>query len=84
MHHPMGHDGCSGTYEVAKAVTKCLRKSPYSDIRNLSCDYDHGVLVLRGRLASYYEKQLAQIVVGKLPGIAQLVNEIEVAAAPQV
>jgi hypothetical protein len=83
MYHPMGRDGGAEHYEVATAVKVCLRKSPYSDIRNLSCDYDHGVLVLRGRLASYYEKQLAQVVVAKLPGIAQLVNEIEVAAAPQ-
>jgi hypothetical protein len=79
----MGQDGCSERCEVANAVRVCLRKSPYSEIRNLSYDFDHGVLVLRGRLSSYYEKQLAQVVIARLPGISQLVNEIEVATAPQ-
>jgi hypothetical protein len=83
MPRRMGQDRCSERYGVADAVRVCLRKSPYSEIRDLSYDFDHGVLVLRGRLSSYYEKQLAQVVIARLPGISQLVNEIEVAAAPQ-
>ena len=78
MYCRLGHEQRPESYEIAKAARVCLQKSPYSAIRNLSCEYDQGVLVLRGRLSSFYEKQLAQAVIGQIPGIVELVNDIEV------
>ena len=40
-----------------------LRSSRYSALQHVSCDYQGGVLVLRGCLPTYYLKQLAQEVV---------------------
>jgi hypothetical protein len=79
------NDGAAAivSYEIAKAARICLRKSPYPAIRNLSCECDCGVLVLRGRLSSFYEKQLAQVVISQLPGIIQLANEAEVVSDPR-
>jgi hypothetical protein len=45
------------------------------------CQFDQGVLTLRGRVASYYLKQLAQAVVRQLAGVQQVRNCLEVAAA---
>jgi osmotically-inducible protein OsmY len=36
------------------------------------------VLRLRGRLSTYYQKQLAQEAVKNLEGVAQILNDIEV------
>ena len=64
---------------VIEVARKSLQKSPYTAIRNVSCDYDRGVPFLRGRLASYHQKQVAQEAVSGLEGVVHVVNQIEVA-----
>ncbi len=63
---------------VAEAAERCLRRSSYLAVRAVSCEYHRGVLVLRGRLSTYYQKQLAQEAVAGIEGVSQVVNEIEV------
>ncbi len=46
--------------------------------RDVSCEFRHGVLLLRGRLPSYYQKQLAQEAVKELEGVLQVINNIKV------
>ena len=59
-----------------------LRRSRYPALRPVSCDYQDGVLVLRGRLPSYYLKQMAQEVVGhQVQGVSRLDNQIQVVRA---
>ena len=66
-------------HELADAARKRLGKTPYSRIRGLTCECDErGVLYLRGRLSSYYQKQLAQEAVAGLPGVVGIVNQAEV------
>ncbi|MFZ1932552.1 MAG: BON domain-containing protein [Thermoguttaceae bacterium] len=55
-----------------------LCNSPYLAIRSVSCDFENGVLLLRGRLRSFHHKQLAQEAVRPLAGVGQIVNAIEV------
>jgi hypothetical protein len=58
---------------------RALRCGPYPPLKKLSCDYQGGVLVLRGRLPSYYLKQVAQEVVAhQVPGVGRLDNQIQV------
>ena len=71
----------SPAHEVTEAAKNRLRRTSYRALRALSCEYDQGVLFLRGQLPSYYQKQLAQEAVGGLAGVAQVVNETEVVLA---
>jgi len=65
--------------EVTRTVKDHLNRNPYRPIRrDVSCECEDGVLVLRGRVSSYYHKQVAQEAVSGLDGVAQVVNEIEV------
>jgi len=48
-------------------------------LRRLSWNLDGGVLVLNGRLPSFYLTQVAQEVVANLDEVLQVVNCIEVA-----
>ena len=64
--------------EVAKAARERLRKSPYQAVRHVGCECDGGVLFLRGRVPSYYQKQLVQETVSELSAVADVVNETEV------
>jgi hypothetical protein len=58
-----------------------LRTSAYSALKQLSCQYQGGALVLHGKLASYYLKQLAQVIVAQVAGMARIENHIEVPPA---
>jgi hypothetical protein len=65
--------------ELAEAASKRLKSVCYASIRGLTCHCDdRGVLYLRGRLFSYYQKQLAQEAVSDLPGVVEVVNQAEV------
>lgn len=71
-------DNVSAPHPLATVAEPRLEASPYYSIRKVSCMYDEGVLVLRGRVPSSFHKQMAQIAVIKIQGIAQDVNHIEV------
>jgi osmotically-inducible protein OsmY len=64
--------------EVIEVAEEYLGKSRYPTIRNISCRFVQGVLFLRGRVPSYYDKQLAQEAVARVGGVIQVVNDIEV------
>jgi osmotically-inducible protein OsmY len=63
---------------IAEVAIERLRNSPYEAMRRVSCECKHGVLILRGRLSSFHEKQMAQETVARIDGVTQVVNEVEV------
>jgi hypothetical protein len=62
----------------ADLAERRLRSHPYLALKNVSCGWLDGVLVLRGCLPSYYLKQLAQEAVASLKGVARIDNQIQV------
>jgi osmotically-inducible protein OsmY len=61
------------------AAERGLRSSRYSALKHVSCDYQGGVLTLRGCLPTYYLKQIAQEVVAhQIEGVKRLENQIQV------
>jgi osmotically-inducible protein OsmY len=58
-----------------------LRGNSYLALKNLSCEYEDGTLVLRGCLPTYYLKQLAQETVAHLEGVTRVENQIQVLAS---
>ncbi len=72
----------SPVHDVTEKARERLRGSPYFRVRSLSCEFDRGVLRLRGRLSSFYQKQLAQEAVVGLSGVEEVINEIVVASIP--
>jgi hypothetical protein len=57
-----------------------LRSNPYLALKNVACDYQDGVVILRGCLPTYYLKQVAQEVVAHQQGVDRVENQIEVVA----
>ena len=68
---------------VADAADRRLRDSGYFEVRELSCEHHEGVLVLRGQVSSWDQKQLAQEVVRHLPGVEAIINVVDVVASSQ-
>jgi osmotically-inducible protein OsmY len=71
-------DGVPGCRTVVAAANDCLHNDSHIPARQVWCEYERGVLLLRGRLATYYQKQVAQEAVRGLDGVVQIVNNIEV------
>lgn len=66
------------SHDVEQAAIHRLRERPFLPESRVSCQFDAGVLLLRGRLSSYYHKQVAQEAVKGIEGVTDIVNEIEV------
>lgn len=65
--------------ETAQAVRARLSESGYYYLRTLHCRCHEGKLALRGRLPTYYLKQVAQSLAARVPGVESIVDEIEIA-----
>lgn len=66
------------TIGIADIAQQKLRESPYYFLKNLTCDYDEGVLTLRGRVPMGPLKQLAESIVCRVDGVHEVVNCVEV------
>jgi hypothetical protein len=64
--------------DIADLAQAKLRASAYPGLRVLDCDFQDGVLVIRGRVCSYYLKQLAQTLIRQMPGIKVIQNQVRV------
>ncbi len=64
--------------DVAATARQRMLGSPYRAVHDVECEYDEGIMTLRGRVSSYFLKQMAQEAVGKLPGVEEIANHIEV------
>jgi osmotically-inducible protein OsmY len=65
---------------IEELAERQLRGNSYLALKNLSCEYRDGALVLRGLLPTYYLKQLAQEAVAHVEGVARIENQIQVLA----
>ena len=72
--------GSSRRAGIGLEAERRLRRSGYLALRDVSCDACAGVVRLRGRLPSYYLKQMAQAVVAEVEGVRRVINLIEVVA----
>ena len=48
------------TEPLAGRVAEVLRKSGYAPLRNIAVEHHEGIVVLRGRVPTFYLKQLAR------------------------
>jgi osmotically-inducible protein OsmY len=60
-------------------VQDALQQSPYLSNRKLRFETQQGRVVLRGIVASYYQKQMAQEALRRLEGVHHIENHLEVA-----
>jgi osmotically-inducible protein OsmY len=66
----------SGT--IAAAGLARLKQSAYQSVRQVNCEFDQGVLTLRGDVRSFFHKQVAQQLVVGLAGVERIDNQIDV------
>jgi osmotically-inducible protein OsmY len=64
---------------LARRVRQTLADLHVPILRTLDVLAEDGVVTLRGRVRTYYERQLAHAKVKRLSGVARLIEEITVA-----
>ena len=67
-----------GPAQLAAAIRSALGRSGYSALKDVACDVTDGVALLRGCVASYYLKQVAQAAAMDAAGVHPVVNRIDV------
>jgi osmotically-inducible protein OsmY len=70
--------GLTTTADVAERAENELRRNAYVALKNISCEYHDGVLVLNGCLPTYYLKQVAQEAIARVDGVQRVENRIAV------
>lgn len=70
----------AGGETLIAAIRAVLRATGHYPLRDLDVEVLSGVVVLRGRVANYYQKQLAQAAVQQVRGVCGVANGLEVAA----
>lgn len=81
--HDFGHNRLPGdragrSEQPADRARERLSGAPHASLRRVACSHNNGSLVLRGRVGSYYLKQLAQELVRSAEGVGAIVNQLEV------
>lgn len=75
---PLVKTTCWEQEVIASGAMQELAMSLGSRSGRIRCEYHEGALVLRGDVASYYDKQLAQEAVRRMEGVQLIVNVLEV------
>lgn len=63
---------------LAEEAEKALEESGYAVLRRLRCDCSDGVISIRGRVPTYFLKQMAQAAVSRIRGVRRVNNLISV------
>jgi hypothetical protein len=67
---------------IEEEARKLLQDSPYRELWEVSCEFREGALTLRGRVPSFFLKQVAQTIVFVMERVDRINNRLEVAASP--
>jgi osmotically-inducible protein OsmY len=76
--HCEGLDSPAPLLSPEELAESRLRSNSYLALKNVSCAFHDGVLVLRGRVPTYYLKQIAFSAVAGLAGVHHIVDQIDV------
>ena len=66
------------TVELKDRVESILSSNPYLAQKTLKLEAEHGRVVLRGVVNSFFQKQMAQESLRHVDGIHEIANELEV------
>ena len=71
---------CAGSADqaLAEAAERQLRETSFVALHSLRCDCRSGVLVVHGRVPTFYARQVATAMLRKLQGVERVTDQIEV------
>ena len=67
-----------GSGELLQRVDSAIKTSPHLSGHQVYCQEESGIVVLHGRVDSFFQKQMAQETLKRLSGVEKVINELEV------
>lgn len=67
---------------LQRQVERCLKSDPLLIASSIFCECRDGVVVLRGQVRTFHEKQVAQERARKVNGVRMIVNRLAVQPSP--
>ena len=64
--------------DIQERMEQFLKSRMLSGDHVVQCEYKEGMLLIRGKVGSYYTKQLAQEYARQIPGVEQVSNTLTV------
>lgn len=64
--------------ELLQRVDSAIKTSPHLAGHQVFCQEESGIVVLHGKVDSFFQKQMAQETLKKLDGVEKVINELEV------
>ncbi|HEX5444494.1 MAG TPA: hypothetical protein VFW87_11715 [Pirellulales bacterium] len=77
-HRPPADQRTGRWLSTGAEAQRRLQNSSYPSHRRLRCSFRAGVLIVQGRVPSYYQRQMAWALVADLDGIDRFVDRVEV------
>ena len=68
---------------ICQSAQHRLQDSSYRGLRRLTCEFSDGVLTLRGEVATYFLKQIAQTIAADIDGVDLIANHVQVPCGEQ-
>lgn len=65
--------------DIAFRVRGFIARHHFRSLQELDLDVKSGELTLRGKVGSFYEKQIAMSICRRVPGVLTFVDEVSVA-----
>jgi len=59
-------------------VDSAIKRNPHLCGHQVFCQEESGIVVLHGRVASFFQKQMAQEALKRLEGVEKVINELQV------
>lgn len=68
----------ASTTELIHRVDRAIKQNPHLSGNQVFCQEESGVVVLHGRVSTFFQKQMAQESLKRLEGVERIINELVV------
>ncbi len=64
--------------ELLQRVDSAIKGNPHLSRHQVFCQEESGIVILHGRVGSFFQKQMAQEALKRLAGVEKVINELQV------
>ena len=64
--------------ELLQRVDLAIKGNPHLSRHQVYCQEESGIVVLHGRVGTFFQKQMAQETLKRLAGVEKVINELQV------
>lgn len=66
------------SHDLRQRVDSAIKGNPHLTRHRVFCQEESGIVVLHGRVGSFFQKQMAQETLKRLDGVEKVINELQV------